>query len=200
MKYSKRDDELIALFIRGNQKAWEEFYKSYILHSEKLAKIGLTTHPNAGITYMEFNCIALENIYKALDKYVPGSMSFYTYWKTIVLLDYSNLAIERMNAKEVTTLQDTIPNSEREETLEATLGEDDSNIFSNIAKKEMMNYLSTKLELLNEKEKQIYIMSIMEVSPSEIMEKLNLTKRQYYLAKNSIKEILDIEIFKNYFK
>jgi DNA-directed RNA polymerase specialized sigma subunit len=141
-------------------------------------------------------------ILTALDKYTPKSMSFYSYWKTIVFMEFQKLVYEE-NSYNTTfpLLQISLDEIDEEHLpISETLGEIDTNIYGNVMKKEIEDILIKKIDSLSENEKKVLIWLGMDMKPKEIMTRLNYTKRQYYRLKNKLRENIDIEIFKNYFK
>lgn len=195
------DEELIALFSHGVSIAWETFYERYYKHASSLAKLGVQTYRGYYITYKEFKDLALNLIVVALDKYTPNSMSFYSYWKTITLMEYQHLAFDNNSftfpSMKTISLDEKVSDNI---SLDEVIGLNDDSIERNVNQKEIENIILSKIEKLDENERKIFIWLAMDIKPKQIMEKLNITKRQYYRYKNKIKEIVDIEIFNNYFK
>jgi DNA-directed RNA polymerase specialized sigma subunit len=196
------DEELIAFFSHGMSQAWETFHERYIENASRLASIATKTYKDSDYSYQDFYSLAMSLILTALDKYTPKSMSFYSYWKTIVFMEFQKLVYEE-NSYNTTfpLLQISLDETDEEHLpISETLGEIDKNIYGNVMKKEIEDILIKKIDSLSENEKKVLIWLGMDMKPKEIMTRLNYTKRQYYRLKNKLRENIDIEIFKNYFK
>jgi hypothetical protein len=194
------DEELIALFIRGNYKAWEKFYEEYITHSSFLARLGKKLYPSDKLSFIDYKYIAINNISKSLDKYVQGSGSFFTYWRTIVFTEYQNLVVKLQNETIQISLDEFINFDDKTLTLSDIVGEEDNSLKGNILEKEMENYILEKIKLLNEDEKKALIWMMLGETKRKIQVRLNWSDKIYYKEKNKIQDILNVEIFKNYFK
>ena len=85
-------------------------------------------------------------------------------------------------------------------TLSDVVGEEDNSLKGNILEKEMENYILEKIKFLNEDEKKALIWMMLGETKRKIQVRLNWSDKIYYKEKNKIQDILNVEIFKNYFK
>lgn len=197
------DEQLIAFFVNGNIDAWHEFFYIYSNHAEVLSKKALNIYKGSGITYNEFYSIAIEAIVTALSRYVLYSCTFYPFYKQTVhnhfqaYVSQRSIELKRSGETFSLSLDDTVLDSSIK--YEEIYGLNDPSIESEIHKKEVIHYILEKLKLLTEKEKQFFFYLLDGYEQKDIMSLLNMSNRQFYRMRAKIRDIIDLDIIKDYF-
>lgn len=195
------DDELIQLMQIGNSKAQFEFYYRYEYNSFVLAK-KFYHYPNSGVTLQEFQAVCLANVYIALNKYIVGKNTFYSYWETIA----KNACIEYLNENSyygkarnfsgAISLDDT-PDEEIENSQK--LGTPDSDIYNNIARNELTHLIKNEKVGLTDNERVFLTLYLTGMDVQECGKVMKIKKTYAYQvyngAINKLREYMNKRVF-----
>lgn len=198
------DEQLIAFFINGNIDAWHDFFYIYSKHARSLSKKALSLYKESGITFNEFYSIAMECIIIALSHYVLYSCTFYSFYKQFVFKHFQDYVIKNSFTSKGSiysgslSLDDSFKDSNTK--YEEVIGLNDPGIESGIHKEEVIKYIIEKLKLLTEKEKQFFFYLLDGYEQKDIITLLNMSDRQFYRMRAKIRDIIDLDIIKDYFK
>jgi hypothetical protein len=183
--------------MEGDKEAWNEFFEIYHHHAIKLAKIALNFYPQYKVPFDEYYTVAIEQIIIVLSYYETGSNTFYQYWKSSAFKAFSKYNIEfsplgvSMKLNSSISLDDYVYDTDII-TYSDILGIEDD-FVKDYEQDRFEIMLSRIIPRLTEDQKRALFLFMQGLSRNEILAKMNWTLRQYYRAKNKIKELMEFE-------
>lgn len=141
----------------------------------------------------------------ALNKYVPGKNTFFSYWKSVAdnrmndaLNDIKDFN-QNKAVKDIVHLSDS-HGENGHQTVEEIIGEKDRYIFGEISTHEIISHLKKNFKKLSNFEKEVFVYLVEGYSVDEISKITNSDKSYIYHAIASLRRKVNPEIIKRYFK
>ena len=89
------DEHLHILIAQGNHEAFNRLRRRYHLHAVSLVNDLLKQYKYTGLTSRELLSVSEEHFFFVVSRYLPGSSSFYSFWKNNTTQFLMNYLIDR---------------------------------------------------------------------------------------------------------
>lgn len=186
------DEELIAQIRNGNKDAEILLLERYRKYSNIVAAEFKKSNYLVGVTVDDLFSVAFAAVQKAISNFTNLSASFYPYWKSIVLKEFTHFikeyAIKLDSKKDVIYLDETF--GDNDTSFAEVIGHEDASIDYSILENELINTINSEVIGLSNIQKKIIGLRLLGESNNEIAKELGLSRRKIYYHLNVIREKL----------